>query len=99
MRFCDLTPLFVDRAEQIYSDACCHFTDRGNDLLVERIASGDKATDSYHNGAAEVFTALRDALVEIGGRRISIPYARYADDSRWRYWRYRFTEATGLSSF
>jgi hypothetical protein len=34
-----------------------------------------------------------------GGRRISIPYARYADDSRWRYWRYRFTEATGLSSF
>jgi len=33
------------------------------------------------------------------GRRISLPYARYADDSRLRYWRYRFTEATGLSSF
>jgi phospholipase D-like protein len=34
-----------------------------------------------------------------GGRRISLPYARYADDSRLHYWRYRFTEATGLSSF
>lgn len=33
------------------------------------------------------------------GRRISLPYSAYADDSRWRYWRYRFTEATGLSSF
>ena len=33
------------------------------------------------------------------GRRISLPYTRYADDSRLRYWRYRFTEATGLSSF
>lgn len=33
------------------------------------------------------------------GRQISLPYARYADDSRLRYWRYRFTEATGLSSF
>lgn len=32
-------------------------------------------------------------------RNISAPYARYADDSRMRYWRYRFTEATGLSSF
>lgn len=33
------------------------------------------------------------------GRQISAPYSRYADTSRWRYWRYRFTEATGLSSF
>lgn len=33
------------------------------------------------------------------GRRISVPYANYADDSRLHYWRYRFTEATGLSSF
>ncbi len=33
------------------------------------------------------------------GRRISLPYSAYADTSRLRYWRYRFTEATGLSSF
>ena len=29
----------------------------------------------------------------------SLPYAEYADQSRLRYWRYRFMEATGLSSF
>jgi hypothetical protein len=29
----------------------------------------------------------------------SLPYAEYADHSRLRYWRYRFMEATGLSSF
>lgn len=33
------------------------------------------------------------------GRRISLPYSAYEDTSRWRYWRYRFAEATGLSSF
>lgn len=33
------------------------------------------------------------------GRRISLPYSAYEDTSRWRYWRYRLTEATGLSSF
>ena len=34
-----------------------------------------------------------------GGRRISLPYSAFEDTSRLRYWRYRFTEATGLSSF
>ncbi len=29
----------------------------------------------------------------------SVPYSTYADPSRIRYWRYRFMEATGLSSF
>ena len=29
----------------------------------------------------------------------SLPYPEYADPSRLRYWRYRFMEATGLSSF
>lgn len=33
------------------------------------------------------------------GRSFSLPYAAFEDTSRWRYWRYRFTEATGLSSF
>lgn len=33
------------------------------------------------------------------GRQLSVPYAAYADTSRLRYWRYRFMEATGLSSF
>lgn len=33
------------------------------------------------------------------GRNLSVAYARYADPSVLRYWRYRFMEATGLSSF
>lgn len=33
------------------------------------------------------------------GRIFSAPYERYADESRIRYWRYRFMEATGISTF
>ncbi len=33
------------------------------------------------------------------GRHYSIAFAHYRDPSRWRYWLYRFTEATGLSSY
>lgn len=33
------------------------------------------------------------------GRRISLPYAAYADESIWSAWLYRFGEATGLSTF
>jgi len=27
------------------------------------------------------------------------PYARYADESRWAYWRYRLLEAAGIAAF
>jgi phosphatidylserine/phosphatidylglycerophosphate/cardiolipin synthase-like enzyme len=33
------------------------------------------------------------------GRHYSVAYPVYADESPWQYWLYRFTEATGLSSF
>ncbi|MFW6323387.1 MAG: phospholipase D family protein [Guyparkeria sp.] len=33
------------------------------------------------------------------GERHSLPFDEYADDSSWRYWRYRVMEATGLSTF
>lgn len=33
------------------------------------------------------------------GERHSLPFQDYADDSSWRYWRYRVMEATGLSTF
>ena len=33
------------------------------------------------------------------GERHSLPFSEYADDSLWRYWRYRLMEATGLSTF
>ncbi|MGY6555713.1 MAG: phospholipase D-like domain-containing protein [Wenzhouxiangella sp.] len=32
-------------------------------------------------------------------RSFSLPYATYADERHWRYWQYRFMEATGLSTF
>lgn len=34
-----------------------------------------------------------------GGGQYTVPYAAYEDDSALRYWRYRFMEATGLSTF
>ncbi len=34
-----------------------------------------------------------------GERSFSLPYEAYADERRWRYWQYRFMEATGLSTF
>lgn len=33
------------------------------------------------------------------GRHYSVDYETYADESWWKYWFYRFTEATGLSTF
>ena len=57
------------------------------------LASSDTAV---MNRAASYF---EQSWSNTDGRRISLPYARYADDSRLHYWRYRFTEATGLSSF
>lgn len=32
-------------------------------------------------------------------RSFSLPYERYADERRWRYWQYRWMEASGLSTF
>ncbi len=34
-----------------------------------------------------------------GGGQYTVPYAAYQDDSALRYWRYRFMETTGLSTF
>ena len=33
------------------------------------------------------------------GRRLSVEYEKYRDPSRWRYWFYRFMEASGWSTF
>jgi hypothetical protein len=38
VRFHDLTMLFADVEETIYSDYFCHYNQRGNDLLAERVA-------------------------------------------------------------
>ena len=36
--FHDMTELFADQLETIYSDSCCHYNDRGYRLLAEAIA-------------------------------------------------------------
>ncbi|MGM0594125.1 MAG: phospholipase D family protein [Pseudomonadota bacterium] len=33
------------------------------------------------------------------GRHLTVEYEAYADPSRWRYWQYRFMEASGWSTF
>ena len=37
--------------------------------------------------------------IEPGVRNYSVPYRAYADDGWFRYWRYRFMEGSGLSTF
>ncbi len=50
--------------------------------------------------------AMRDAQGYFDARwgndrdnRYSLPFSAFADDSTWRYWRYRLMEASGLSTF
>ena len=33
------------------------------------------------------------------GRRFSAPYEEYADESRWKRWLYRISEASGIGTF
>ena len=37
--FVDLTMVFADSADTLYSDDCCHFNERGYELLAQRIAT------------------------------------------------------------
>lgn len=38
VRFIDLTDVFRDSAEPVWSDACCHLTDRGYELVIAALA-------------------------------------------------------------
>ena len=55
------------------------------------------ATDTPAITDAAAFFDLR--WLNAPNQNFSRPYAYYADDSRWRYWRYRLMEFTGLSTF
>lgn len=85
-----------DSAELIVGSA--NYTRRNlDDFNLETSARVVAGADSkVMRQAADYF---EQAWGNLDGRRISLPYPAYADTSRWRYWRYRFTEATGLSSF
>lgn len=39
------------------------------------------------------------AWSNLNGRQMSVDYAKYADDSKLKYWTYRFMEWSGLSTF
>jgi len=43
VRFLDLTMLFAGMREPIYADRCCHYNQRGNDLLARAVAEAMKA--------------------------------------------------------
>ncbi len=87
-------------------------TDGSAELIVGSANYTRRNLDDYNLESSARVLAQADASVmqqagryfeqswgNTGSRRISVPYADYADDSRLRYWRYRFTEASGLSSF
>ncbi len=42
--FTDLTLLFADHPEQTYSDWCCHLTERGNELMAQKIADAIRSS-------------------------------------------------------
>ena len=39
VNFTDLTLLFADVEEPLYIDDCCHFNEKGNEIMGRRIAS------------------------------------------------------------
>ena len=89
-----------------------HSTDGNAELIAGSANYTRRNLDDYNlESSARILAATDEAVMKQAttyfeqswnngdGRRISLLYSAYEDTSRWRYWRYRFTEATGLSSF
>ena len=107
VRWCDT------HGEQCHAKLMLRRGTDGNAELIAGSANYTRRNlDDYNlESSARVLAATGAAVMEQAaayfeqswnngdGRRISLPYSAYEDTSRWRYWRYRFTEATGLSSF
>ncbi len=84
------------RAELILGSA--NFTRRNlNDLNLETSVVLVGAPDIQAITDATAFFELR--WHNGPNQNFSRPYEYYADESRWRYWRYRIMEFTGLSTF
>ena len=107
VRWCDT------HGEQCHSKLLLKRSNTGvAELIVGSANYTRRNLDDYNleTSARVLAQADRDVMQQAGdyfeqgwgntdGRRFSVPSATYADPSRLRYWRYRFTEATGLSSF
>lgn len=42
----DLTELFKDVTETVYSDSCCHFNERGNELIEAAVVDAIARTEN-----------------------------------------------------
>jgi phosphatidylserine/phosphatidylglycerophosphate/cardiolipin synthase-like enzyme len=84
------------RAEMIGGTA--NYTRRNlNDLNPETaVRVLGPSNDSAMQQAADYFERRWN---NENGQVFNVPYEHYADESRRRYWQYRFMEATGLSTF
>ncbi|WP_210260027.1 hypothetical protein, partial [Martelella sp. HB161492] len=55
------------------------------------------------NTQAQVFrdaeTYFNSSWNNLNGRQMTVDYAKYADESKLKYWIYRFMEWSGLSTF
>jgi len=75
-----------------------NFTRRNlDDLNLETDVRVLGASDSIFMREATGYFQRR--WTEPGVQNFSLPYSAYADEGVLRYWRYRFMEATGLSTF
>ncbi|MBJ9985521.1 phospholipase D family protein [Acinetobacter sp. S40] len=61
------------------------------DLLVKGQAQAAVFQDAEHY--------FNTAWSNLDGRQMSVDYAKYADESKLKYWIYRFMECSGLSTF
>ena len=107
VRWCDT------RGEQCHSKMLLHRRADGSGRLLLGSANFTRRNLDNFNMETDVewqappdHPALREAMAFFdtrwgnrNGEQHSLPFAEYADDSRWRYWRYRLMEATGLSTF
>ncbi|QGT78685.1 phospholipase [Guyparkeria halophila] len=107
VRWCDT------RGEQCHSKMLLHRQADGSGRLLLGSANFTRRNLDNFNMETNVewqappdHPALREAMAffdtrwgNTNGEHHSLPFAEYADDSWWRYWRYRLMEATGLSTF
>lgn len=56
-------------------------------------------TDTHHPAMRDAQRFFDARWGNGRGNHYSLPFEAFADDSTWRYWRYRFMEASGLSTF
>jgi hypothetical protein len=51
VRFTDLTQVFADHPESLYSDSCCHLIPAGNQILARAIAARIRQDESHSDAA------------------------------------------------